>query len=435
MKLAISAVLAIGLVAGAGTGVRAATEIQWWHAMAGANNEVVEAIAQAFNDSQGDYRVVPVFKGTYPETLEAGMAAFHAGQSPNILQVFDVGTGVMMAAQGAIVPVAEVMERGGVKFDKSQYLPGIVAYYSKPDGTMLSFPFNSSSPITFYNKDILQRAGLDPDAQLKTWPDVWSAARKIVNSGAAPCGYTSAWPIWIHVENFAAWNNLPYATKQNGLGGADVQLLVDTPIFVKHFQEIADLARDDVFRYGGRAQEAKQLFLAGECAIFNDSSAALADLMKSGINFGTGPLPYEPSAPGAPQNTIPGGASLWVFAGHTEDEYKGVAGFFKFLSQTDVQVRLHQMSGYLPATMSAYEATKKSGFYEKNPGREQPILQMMGKTPTENSRGVRLVDLPEVRDIMSEEFEAMLNGQESAQEALRKAVRRGNAAIRQALGN
>jgi sn-glycerol 3-phosphate transport system substrate-binding protein len=299
---------------------------------------------------------------------------------------------------------------------------------------MLSFPYNSSSPITYYNKDIYEKAGLDPNDPPDTWPEVWEHARKIVSSGAASCGYTSAWLTWIHLENFAAWNNLPYATMENGLAGTDVELLVNAPIYVKHFQEIADLAEEGVFRYGGRTSEAKQLFLSGECGIYNDSSGGLGDIVKSGMNYGTGPLPYEPEAEGAPQNTIPGGASLWVFAGHEDEEYKGVAEFFKFLSQTDIQSRLHQVSGYLPATMAAYEATKASGFYEQNPGREQPIMQMMGKEPTANSRGVRLVNLPQVRDIQNEEFEAMLNGQQTAQEALDKAVERGNEAIQQALG-
>lgn len=433
MKSAISAVLGLALAASTAGFASAATEIQWWHAMTGANNEVVETLSKEFNDSQADFQIVPVFKGTYPEALQAGIAAFRASQPPHILQVFDVGTGVMMGAEGAIVPVAEVLEKGGQTFDKSQYLPGIVAYYSRPDGTMLSFPFNSSSPITYFNKDILEKAGVDASNPPKTWPDVWEAARKIVSSGAAPCGYTSAWLTWIHLENFAAWNNLPYATMENGLAATDVELLVNSPVYVKHFGEIADLARDKVFRYGGRTSEAKQLFLSGECGIFNDSSGGLGDVVKSGMNYATGPLPYEPEAQGAPQNTIPGGASLWVFAGHEDEEYKGVAAFFNFLSQTEIQSRLHQVSGYLPVTMAAYDATKQSGFYEKNPGREQPILQMMGKEPTENSRGVRLVNLPQVRDIQNEEFESMLNGQQTAQQALDNAVRRSNEAIQQAI--
>ncbi len=153
--------VAAGFLAAFAGSASAATEIQWWHAMTGANNDVVETLAKQFNDSQSDYKVVPVFKGSYDETLQAGIAAFRAHQPPHILQVFDVGTGVMMNAEGAIIPVADVLEKGGYKFDKSEYLPGIVAYYSKPDGTMLSFPYNSSSPITYYNKDILAKAGID----------------------------------------------------------------------------------------------------------------------------------------------------------------------------------------------------------------------------------------------------------------------------------
>ena len=413
----------------------AVTEIQWWHAMTGANNEVVETLSKEFNESQDEYRVLPVFKGTYPETLNAGIAAFRARQSPHIIQVFDVGTGVMMAAEGAVKPVAEVLPLGGRDFNKDEYLPGIVAYYSRPDGTMLSFPYNSSSPILYYNKDHFEAAGLDADNPPATWPEVFDAARKIKESGAAPCGLTSTWLTWIGLENFAAWNNLQYGTNENGLAGVDVELKINEGLFVTHFQNFADLAKDDTFRYGGRTSEAKQLFLSGECSIFTESSGGLGDVINSGINYGLGQLPYYTEAEGAPQNTIPGGASLWVFDGHSDEEYKGVAAFFNFLSQTDIQTRLHQVSGYLPVTMAAYEATKSSGFYDENPGREIPITQMMGKAPTPNSKGVRLVNLPQVRDIQNEEFEKMLAGEQTAQQALDNAVQRANAAIQEAIGN
>jgi sn-glycerol 3-phosphate transport system substrate-binding protein len=433
MKARSILALLTGVAALVATPALAVTEVQWWHAMTGANNEVVQQLAKEFSESQSDYKVTPVFKGTYPETLNAGIAAFRAKQPPAILQVFDVGTGVMMGAEKAVKPVAEVLTEAGKTFDKSKYLPGIVAYYSRPDGTMLSFPFNSSSPILYYNKASFRKAGLDPEKPPQTWPEVFEAARKIKASGQ-PCGLTSTWLTWIGLENFAAWNNVPYGTKENGLAGTDVELKINAPIYVQHFQTIADLQKEGVFRYGGRTSEAKPLFLSGECAIFTESSGGLGDVVKSGIEFGIGRLPYYPDAPGAPQNTIPGGASLWVFAGLKPEEYKAVAAFFDFLSRTDIQSRLHQVSGYLPVTMEAYEATKKSGFYEKNPGRETPILQMIGKPPTANSKGVRLVNLPQVRDIENEELERMLAGQQTAQQALDNAVRRANAAVKQAIG-
>ena len=431
----LSAGVAVAFTLLSSTSAFAVTEISWWHAMTGANNEVVETLSKEFNESQSDYKVVPVFKGTYPETLNAGIAAYRANQAPHIIQVFDAGTGTMMAAEDAMKPVAEILSMGGAAFDKSQYLSGIVAYYSKPDGTMLSFPYNSSSPILYYNKDIFEKAGLDAENPPKTWPEVWDAARKIKSSNAAPCGFTSTWLTWIMTENFAAWNNQQWGTNENGIASLDVELKVNSPVFVKHFQALADLAKEGVFRYGGRTSEAKQIFLAGECGIFTESSGGLGDIVNSGMNYGTGQLPYDPDVEGAPQNTTPGGASLWVFGGKSDEEYKAVAAFFDFLSQTPIQARLHQVSGYLPVTMAAYEETKKSGFYEKNPAREIPIQQMLGKAPTENSKGVRLPNLPQVRDIMNEEYEKMLAGDQTAQQALDNAVSRGNAAIQEALGN
>ncbi|WP_244477590.1 MULTISPECIES: sn-glycerol-3-phosphate ABC transporter substrate-binding protein UgpB [unclassified Rhizobium] len=410
----------------------AATELAWWHAMTGANNEAVEQLAKEFNESQAEYKVVPVFKGTYPEALNAGIAAFRAKQAPAILQVFDAGSGVMLGAEGAVVPVAEVLQKGGYEFKKGQYLPGIVSYYSKPDGTMLSFPFNSSSPILYYNKDAFAKAGLDAEKPPATWPEVFEAAKKIKASGASNCGFTSTWLTWIQTENFAAWNNVPYGTNENGLAGLNVELKIDAPIFVDHFQAIADLSKDGTFRYGGRTSEAKQLFMSGECAILTESSGGLGDIVKSGVNYGVGQLPYYEGH--GPQNTIPGGASLWVFAGKSDAEYKGIAEFFNFLSKTEIQVRLHEVSGYMPVTMAAYEETKKSGFYDKNPGRETPIKQMLGKAPTENSKGVRLINLPQVRDILNEEFEAMLAGQKDAKAALTEGVQKANAAIAAAVG-
>ena len=425
--------LALALAASATGRALAQTEITWWHAMTGARNQVVHDLADAFNRSQSDFRVVPVFKGTYEDVLEAGLVAYEAGDPPHIIQIFDVGTGVMMSAEDAVLPVSEVIEMGGGRFDKSEYLPGIVAYYSQPDGRMLSFPYNSSSPVLFYNRTTYERAGLDPANPPRTWPEVWRHARQIVRTRASSCGFTSTWLTWIHLENFAAWNNLQYATKENGLAGLDMELTINTPLFVRHMQDIADLAREGVFRYGGRTSEAKNLFTSGECGILTESSGGLGDIAESGVDFGTARLPYDPAAGGAPLNTIPGGASLWVFAGHPRHDYAGVAAFFAYMSQTDVQSELHQVSGYLPVTMAAYEATKASGYYDANPGREQPILQVIGNEPTENSRGIRAINMPELRAIQDDEFEAMLAGQQTAQQALDNAVVRGNRAIREAL--
>ena len=135
-------------------------------------------------------------------------------------------------------------------------------------------------------------------------------------------------------------------------------------------------------------------------------------------------MPYYPDVAGAPQNSIIGGASLWVMGGKKPEEYKGVAKFFAFLSDTDRQAKLHKESGYLPITKAAYAKTKADGFYEKNPILETPLKELTNKEPTENSRGLRFGNMVQMRDVWSEEIEAALGRQEDRQAGAR---RRGRA--------
>jgi sn-glycerol 3-phosphate transport system substrate-binding protein len=406
-------------------------ELQWWHAMTAVNADRVNKIAADFNASQAAYTIVPVFKGSYAETMNAGIAAYRAGNAPHIIQIFEVGTATMMAAKGAVKPVYQLMADAGEPFDPNAYLPAVTAYYSTADGKMLSMPFNSSTAITFWNKDVFKKAGLDPEKAPATWPDTLAAAQKLRAAGSA-CGMTAAWISWTQIEQFSAWHNIPLATKANGLDGADAALEFNNPILVKHLGNLGGAQKDKSFDYGGRTSEPEGKFLTGECGMIQTSSAAFG-LFKSGakFEFGLAELPYYPEITEAPQNSIIGGASLWVMGGKKPEEYKGVVKFFTFLSQTDLQQRLHEETGYLPITKAAYAATKASGFYDKNPGREIPVLQMTAKPPTANSRGLRLGNLVQIRDIIAEDLEAVFAGKQDAQAGLDDAVKRGNALLRQ----
>jgi len=409
----------------------APVEIQWWHAMAGKNGELLNQFADDFNKSQGDYKIVPVFKGGYADTLNAGIAAFRAGQAPAILQVFEVGTATMMAAKGAIKPVYQVMADAGEKFDPQAYLPAITGYYSTKDGKMLSFPFNSSTPVMYINKDAFKKAGLNPDAPPKTWPEFFEDAKKLKAGGSA-CGFTIGWMAWSQLEVFSAWHNKPIATDENGIGGTDAKLEINGPLQVRHLQDLVDAAKDKSFDYAGRTTEPEAKFVSGECAMIQTSSGGYGVFKANAkFDFGVAPLPYYPDVAGAPQNTIIGGASLWVMGGKTPAEYKGVAKFMTFLSQTPIQVQWHETTGYLPITKAAFEETQKSGFYDKTPGFDVAIKELTGKPPTENSKGLRLGNLVQIRDIVAEEVEGALNGTKTPKEALDSAVTRGDALLRQ----
>ncbi len=403
----------------------AQVEIQWWHAMGGQLGEWVNDLAKGFNESQKEYKVVPTFKGSYPETLTAGIAAFRAGNAPDVLQVFEVGTATMMASKGVIVPVGKVMKDSGLKFDPAAYIPAVVGYYTAPNGQMLSMPFNSSTTVFYYNKDAFKAAGLDPAKPPTTWAEVARDAAKLKASGQA-CPFTTSWMSWTQLESFSAWHNVLFATENNGFGGLGARLVFNSPLHVRHIQDLESMAKQGLFVYKGRNNVPDAAFRTGECAMTTASAGLLGSLKEQAkFDYGVSTLPYYADVAGAPQNTVIGGASLWAIAGKPADHYKGIAAFFNYLSSPEVQSASHKRTGYLPITMAAFKLTEQSGYYKQNPGAEVAVNQMIRKT-TDKSRGIRLGNFLQIRTIIDEELEQVWAGKANAKEALDKAVARGN---------
>jgi len=408
---------------------QAQVEIQWWHSMGGALGTAVNEVADKFNASQKEYKVNTIYKGSYPESMTAAIAAFRAKNPPHIVQVFEVGTATMMAAKGAIVPVATVMRNAKEPFEPKAYLPTVTGYYSDLKGNMLSFPFNSSTVMFYINKDAFKKAGLEPVAP-KTWKEVIAAAEKLKAAGQQ-CVYTTSWPSWMHIENFSAWHNVPIGTKQNGMGGFDTVFTINSPLHVRHVAMLGDMSKKGLFTYAGRTNQGDAKFSSGECAMFSGSAGAQAGIKRAAkfewsINF----IPYHDDVKGAPQNSIIGGASLWVMGGKKPEEYKGVAKFFAFLSRPEIQMEWHTKTGYVPITQASYELTRKSGFYDQNPGADMPVKQLTYKTPTANSKGLRFGNFVQGREVIEEEMESVFAGKKDAKTAMNDAVKRGNDILR-----
>ena len=418
---AVSAALAAGIV----SGPAGAAEIQFWHAMSNRLNELLDEQVAKFNESQDEHTVVATNKGDYSETLNAGIAAFRAGEQPTLLQVFEVGTATMMNATGAIKPVYELMEETGTEFDPAIYLAAVKGYYTTTDGEMLSLPYNSSTPVLYVNEDALADAGA-ADMPLETWEDVGAVLDELKAAGS-DCPMTTAWQSWIHLENLSAYHDVPFATEENGFAGLDAKLEFDQELQKRHIANLGQWAKDGKFIYAGRRNEGGARFRSGECALFTESSAGYAGVAEEAqFDFSIRQLPYYADVEGAPRNTIIGGASIWAMAGKSDDEYAAAAAFLNFLSTPDIQAQWHQDTGYLPITTAAYEQTKASGFYEENPGTDVAILQMTGKEPTANSKGIRLGNFDQIRGVIDEGLESVWSGDASADAALDTAAERGD---------
>ena len=393
--------------------------ITFWHAMAGEWGSYLTHMADLFNQSQSQYHVDAVYKGSYPETLTSTVAAFRAHQAPNLVQVFEVGTATMSQPPGAIIPIYQL-------FIPQDLIPVIKDYYSDDQGRLLALPFNSSTAVLYYNRDQFKRAGLDPDHAPTTWPQLESDAKKLLASGVA-CGFTTTYPSWTQLEIFSAWHNLPVATQNNGFAGVDARMLIDNPIIIRHVAALAQWQQQHIFQYGGRDDNAMALFTSGQCAMVIESSGSMMTLPDMvSFKLGVGALPYWPDVKGAPQNSIIGGGAIWALSGHSAAENKAATAFLKFLLRPDIQNYWQSKTGYLPVTNSAYQLAEKQGFYRKHPEAKIPMQMLNNKPPKAYTRGLRLGNYIQIREINDEALESAWSGMQPPTKALQQAVRKDN---------
>jgi len=407
---------------------RATQEIHLWHAMQGTSGAELERLAGRFNAAQADYRVVPIYKGSSDETLAAALAARKEASGPDIVQVSEVGTADLMAAKDEVRPLWQVMSEAGHPFE-AKVLPAVADYYSDARGRLLALPLNTATPVLYYNRDAFRRAGLDPSLPPRTWYEMPTTLGALQGSGST-CPFTTAWPSWVLLENMSAWHNEEFATHHNGMDGAGARLAFNGQLMVRWIAMLSSWLKSGYFAYFGRGNEAEARFASGECALLTSSSASYPALREhSRFDLGVAQLPYYDDFRAAPQNTLGGGGALWVMGGRPHADYRGVAKFFSYLAQPEVQAEWHQRTGYVPLTMAAYELSRKQGFYAKYPGYEVAVHQLVYKTPTSESKGIRLAHYRSIRTIIDEELEAVWGGKKTPIEALNAAVSRGNAVL------
>lgn len=414
------AAISIALTA---TSSLAATNISWWHGMAGRNGEVINEVAQKFNAAQTACALTPVSKGTYEEALASGIAAFRSGEQPNILQVFDAGAATIINAKGAVVPAEDLIKEAGYDFDRNAFIEGVRYFYADSDGKFVGMPFNSSAPIMYINDEALKKAGVEAP---KTWEEFEAAAPKLKEAGYIPL--VQAQLTWQFTENFFSRNNIQFATNNNGYDSVvDTKLKVTDPNLVMMFEKLKSWADEGYFAYYGAGWNDNQKpFEENKVALWIGSSGSFGGLQKTAqMPFSANFLPYWGSIEGAGTNSFIGGAALFAMAGKPAEENKCVADFFQFLTSPEIQKFYHQATGYVAITKEAYELAKSEGYYEKTPVAEVGIKQLM-LPAGEWSKGYRLGFYPQIREIMEREYGRIFSGETTVKDAFDTIEREGN---------
>lgn len=400
-------------------------EIRFWHAMTGVLGERIEELCRRFNAEQRGHAVAPVFRGTYDELINATVAAYRTRTQPQLVQIYERGFMTMLLSN-AVVPVQELLGNHGHQVDWADFIKPIAGFYTYRD-RLMAMPFNSSTPILFYNKALFARAGFERPAA--TWQGLEEQLRRMKSAGG-PAGTIMAGDYhWSWFENYSAINDQPYATRNNGFDGLDTTFVYNRTGVVGQVARMKRWLDDGLMVMAGQGFSPESVFTSGRAATYIASTAAHAGIMAApGLEWDAGFLPHEEGR--EPRNSTIGGAVLWALRGHTPADDAGTAAFLAYLARPETQVWWHKITGYVPATNAAYAMAKAEGWYAERPTQELAVLQLTRTPPNGNSLGFRFGNFTQTMFAQREEAERAFAGQKAPQVAMDDAVSRGNEILR-----
>ncbi|MBA7598656.1 sn-glycerol-3-phosphate-binding periplasmic protein UgpB [subsurface metagenome] len=416
-------ILTLCLLLSVGTALAKPVTITFWHAMSGSRLGVVESIIESFNATHPDFEVKPLFTGSYAETLTKYVAAYPTKTGPNMVQVYEVGTQTMIDSD-AITPVYKIPEILGETWDWAQYVIPITHYYSV-DGNLWSMPFNSSTAMLYYNKDLFKAAGLDPNKPPTTWKEMEEYGEKILASGVVDHVYSTGWPSWIYEQTLAYHNHL-YADNDNGRAELATKVVFNDDFGHMVFDTWIRLHNKGIYIYGGAEYSANSAFKAGQIAMLIQSTSSLAGILKaSEFKVGTSFLPRFEGYPVG--NSIIGGGSLWVTKRQSEEELRGVWEFLKYIGQKDIAIQWHKGTGYFPVSGAALKALLDEGWFSADQTFLTAFLQILsGRRDTAAATGVRLGPFVAMREHFRAALEKSIGGELSPKDALNEAAEKMN---------
>ncbi|WP_214816534.1 ABC transporter substrate-binding protein [Exiguobacterium sp. s59] len=390
------------------------TEVVFWHAMSGDLETALNTQVDAFNASQDDYEVKPIFQGTYEEALTKFNAVAGSEDAPAIMQTFEVGTKYMIDSN-KITPVQEFIDKED--FDTSVWEENILSYY-QVDGKQYSMPFNSSTPVLIYNKDAFKEAGLDPEKAPRTYDELKEAAKKLTTDDQT--GFTMLNYGWFFEQLVAAQGGL-YVDNDNGRSGNPTKAVFDGEEGQNAFNLIKDMYDEKTFlNVGQNWDDMRAAFQSGKVAMYLDSSAGIrtvADNADFEIGASYLPVPNEADR----QGVVIGGASLWMGDGIAEETKEGAWEFMKYVSSTEAQAQWHVDTGYFAINPEAYNEPIVEEMWATYPQLKVTVDQLSETKPSPATQGALISTFPQSRQSVVNAMESLYQGV-SVEDALKRAA-------------
>jgi sn-glycerol 3-phosphate transport system substrate-binding protein len=401
------------------------TVVTFWHSMSGVPQETLNGIVEEYNSSQDKVQVNAEFQGTYEESLPKFHSVGGTEDAPTMIQVQEIGT-MSMINSGNIEPIQKFID--AENYDMSGLEENIINYY-KVDDQFYSMPFNSSTPVMYYNKEAFEAAGLDPEKAPETFEEVEEASKKIVESNDQMKGFALQAYGWLFEELLANQGGL-LMNNDNGRSDTPTAVEFDNEKGKSIFEWTKRMTDDGTFaNYGTNSDNMVSGFVAGDVAMFLQSSASSRDVIDNApFEVGVAFLPHPEAE--ERQGVAIGGASLWMSKGKPEAEQNAAWEFMKYLQTPEVQAKWHVGTGYFAINPAAYDEQVVKDAYEEMPQLQVSVQQLQATKPSFATQGALMDMIPEERKIIETALESVYNG-EDVDKAFNSAVEQVNASIEQ----
>lgn len=435
ISLITASLMVTGMLAGCGNSSKSAAssgkpvEITFWHSMGGKNGQAIAKMVSDFNSSHKDIKVNAQYQGKYDEAINKLKSAKKGNAGPDVMQVYDIGTRFMIDSNW-VVPMQKFID--AEKYDTSQLEPNILGYYTV-NNKLYSMPFNTSTPILYYNKNAFKEAGLDPNSPPKTFADVekYSAAltKKDGSGNVTQYGYSMAIYGWFF-EQFIVKQGLNYANNGNGRESAPTAVEFDKNgsalRLLTEWKKLVDSG--NVGNFGRNEDDTENAFIAGKTAMYIESTADLKTVLSGvGGRFEVGTA-FLPSFEGTQDGGVSiGGASMWALDNKDEAKQKATWEFIKFMVSPEEQAYWNTQTGYFPVTQKAYDVQVMKDNLQKAPQFQTAIDQLHSSPKT--ARGALMSVFPEARQTVEKNIEEMLQNKQKPDEAVINAAKSINEAI------
>ncbi len=401
-----------------------ATKFDFWHAMSGTNGEAIAEMMGRFNSSQSKCYGTPIFQGSYDDNLNKVKAGLQSKDVPALLQMYDLGT-QLFADLGVAVPMQDFIDKD--KYDISDYEDKVLNYY-RINGRLNGMPFNTSTPILYYNKDLFKAAGLDPAKPPRTYAEVIDAAKKLTKKDAS--GKVTVWGYgisiygWIFEQLLAAAGGM-YLDNGNGRDARATKATFNSPEGVAAVQFWKDGYDAGVFANLGRAPAGNDAvvaaFNAGQVAMYIESTARLRGHINSTagkFEVGTAFIPRPNEDAFKKSGVIIGGASVYIMKDRPQAEQDCAWQFVKFATSPDLQAYWHTASGYYPVRKASYNVPLDKDWVAKYPQFTTAVDQLHASPNVRPADGGLSGAMPQARQETELAIEKVLNGSQTPQQAL-----------------